>query len=58
MVMLQKRFAYKYKNKEHHKHVVTISDDVIEKLGWQAGVELDENVRGDTLIIKRKTEKS
>ena len=54
MSWLQKRFAYKYKNKDYHKHVVTISDNIIEKLGWMEGDELDQIPCKDSLILKRK----
>ena len=54
MVKLQKRFAYKYKDKNHYKHQVTISEDVLEKLGWEEGDELDLLAKGDKLVVKRK----
>lgn len=54
MVKLQKRFAYKYKEKDHYKTVITVSEDVLDKLGWKEGIELEEVVRGDNLIIKAK----
>lgn len=56
MVKLQKRFAYKYKEKEHYKNVITVSEDILDKLGWKEGIELEEVVRGDNLIIKAKKE--
>ncbi|HJT10350.1 MAG TPA: hypothetical protein VJ771_06150 [Candidatus Nitrosotalea sp.] len=57
MVKLQKRFAYKYKDKQHYKHILTISSDVIDQLGWKEGVELESNAKGDILVIKPKTRK-
>jgi bifunctional DNA-binding transcriptional regulator/antitoxin component of YhaV-PrlF toxin-antitoxin module len=54
MVKLQKRFAYTYKDKEHYKHQMTISEEVLEKLGWKEGTELDLLPKGDRLIVKRK----
>jgi len=57
MVKLQKRFAYKYKDKQHYKHVLTISDDVIEKLGWKAGIDLETSPEGKALVIKPKIKK-
>ncbi|MGC1708840.1 MAG: hypothetical protein WA799_03450 [Nitrosotalea sp.] len=53
---MQKRFAYKYKEKEHYKNVITVSEDILDKLGWKEGIELEEVVRGDNLIIKAKKE--
>ena len=55
MVRLQKHLAYKYKDKQHYKHVLTISDDILEKLGWKEGVELEANPRGEILVIKPKS---
>jgi hypothetical protein len=57
MVKLQKRFAYKYKDKQHYKHVLTISDDVIEKLGWKAGIDLEATPTGKLLVIRPKPKK-
>jgi hypothetical protein len=51
LVRLQKRFAYKYKDKEHYKHIVTITDDAVNRLGWRPGDELEEIVQGDRLIL-------
>lgn len=58
MVKLQKRFAYKYKDKEHYKNMITVSEDVVDKLGWKEGTELEEVVKGGNLIIKAKKENS
>jgi antitoxin component of MazEF toxin-antitoxin module len=41
-----------YKDKKCFKHVVIIPDEVIEKLGWQEGVELERKIDGDSLVIK------
>ena len=51
MVRLQKRFAYKYKDKEHYKHVVTIPDETVERLGWKEGEELQQIIEENTLIV-------
>lgn len=52
MVKLQKRFAYKYKDKEHYKHVVTVPEAHIERLGWKEGQELETSVKNNELILK------
>lgn len=57
MVRLQKRFAYKYKDKDHYKHVVTIPEETIDKLGWKEGLELEPMVEGGVLVLK-ETKKS
>jgi bifunctional DNA-binding transcriptional regulator/antitoxin component of YhaV-PrlF toxin-antitoxin module len=51
LVRLQKRFAYKYKDKEHYKHVVTIPDETVERLGWKEGEELQQIIEEKTLIV-------
>jgi formylmethanofuran dehydrogenase subunit D len=51
-VRLQKRFAYKYKDKEHYKHVMTISEDTLERLGWKEGDELEQIVEKNALIVR------
>ena len=48
---LQKQVAYKYKDKTHYKFVLIIPQDVISKLGWDAGQELHMNIDGSKLII-------
>lgn len=48
---LQKHLAYKYKKKEHYKHVVVIPKDMIKELGWEAGIELRQSINNDTLVL-------
>ncbi len=62
MVKLQKRFAYKYKDKEgnqreHYKHVVTIPEEALGELGWREGEELEPSVSNDKLIFTKKSSK-
>jgi bifunctional DNA-binding transcriptional regulator/antitoxin component of YhaV-PrlF toxin-antitoxin module len=52
MVKLQKRFAYKYKNKEHYKHIIVIPENAINKLGWKSGEELDTVIEEEALVVK------
>jgi len=49
---LQKRFAYKYKNKEHYKHVLVIPAGSLEKLGWKSGEVLKPRIENGALIIE------
>ena len=60
LVKLQKRFAYKYKDKEHYKNIITLPDVFIEKLGWKEGTELDLHVseNDDTLILKSRKKRA
>ena len=48
---LQKHFAYRYKDKPHYKHVVTISEELIRELGWPTGVEVEQRIDGDNLVM-------
>ncbi len=54
LVKLQRRFAYKYKDKEHYKHVVTIPEETIQELGWKAGEELEISVTDTKLTFIKK----
>jgi bifunctional DNA-binding transcriptional regulator/antitoxin component of YhaV-PrlF toxin-antitoxin module len=57
MVRLQKLFAYKYKDKDHYKHLITVPDEIVRKLGWSAGSELEYSVNGKELVFRlRKPE--
>jgi bifunctional DNA-binding transcriptional regulator/antitoxin component of YhaV-PrlF toxin-antitoxin module len=49
---LQKHFAYKYKEKEHYKNVIVLPEEIVNKLGWGVGVELQESTDGDALVLK------
>jgi len=51
MPKLQKHLAYKYKEKEHYKHVVVVPEEAVEKLGWQHGQELEQRVDGNRLVL-------
>jgi bifunctional DNA-binding transcriptional regulator/antitoxin component of YhaV-PrlF toxin-antitoxin module len=53
LVRLQKRFAYKYKDKEHYKHVITIPEETVRHLGWKEGQELEPLVERGTLVVRR-----
>jgi len=53
MVRLQKHFSYKYKSKEHYKHVLTIPEDTIEKLGWKEGDELSFDLENNKIILSK-----
>lgn len=48
---LQKQLAYKYKDKQHFKHVIVIPEEAIDKLGWKAGQQLDLRIREHRLVI-------
>jgi bifunctional DNA-binding transcriptional regulator/antitoxin component of YhaV-PrlF toxin-antitoxin module len=52
LVKLQKRFAYKYKDKEHYKYVVTVPEESVKKLGWKEGQELEQVLDRQQLVIR------
>lgn len=54
MVRLQRQFAYKYKGKDHFRHVVTIPDEVIQELGWKHGTNLELKADEDVLTFRVK----
>jgi len=56
MMKLQKQIAYKYKGRVRYKYVIVISNETIEKLGWEAGEELENSVEEKKLILKPKSE--
>lgn len=53
---LQKRFSRRIGKTEYIKWVLNIPPAVIEALGWKQKEELESEVKGDLLIIKRKTQ--
>lgn len=52
---LQKQLAYRYKNKEYFKHVLTVPDDALKKLGWKSGEKLVQTIENGKLIISRES---
>ncbi len=51
-VKLEKRLAYKHKEKKHYKHLVAIPEEVLSKVGWSLGEELEWVISGNFLILK------
>jgi AbrB family looped-hinge helix DNA binding protein len=58
MVRLQKRFAYKYKDKDHYKYIVTIPSEAIEKLELLPNTKLEVVVDNRNIILKPTAESS
>ena len=58
MVKLQKRFAYRYKGKEgikeHYKYVVTIPEELVKELNWEAGKDLGVEVVNRKIVLLPK----
>jgi bifunctional DNA-binding transcriptional regulator/antitoxin component of YhaV-PrlF toxin-antitoxin module len=57
MVKLQKRYAYTYKDKNHYKHIITVPDEVIERLGWKDGQEIEPTAEDGKLILRPQDQK-
>lgn len=55
MVKLQKRFAYRYKDRAHYKYVVTVPSETVEELGWKEGNDLNLSVHGSSLVLQPQT---
>lgn len=51
---LQKQKAYKYKGKQHFKHVLVVPEDAISELNWQGVQELELNVKNGRLILEAR----
>ncbi len=52
LVKLQKRFAYKYKDKEHYKYVITLPADAVDQLGWKPDIELAVTIVNKNVVLK------
>jgi hypothetical protein len=51
---LQKQLAYKYKGKQHFKHVIVIPEGAINELGWKQGQQLELKATKGRLTIEIK----
>ena len=57
-IKLQRRFAYRYKDREHFKHILTVPEPILEELGWEEGMELTPRVKGDKLLFENQANAS
>lgn len=48
---LQKVAAYTYRNKLHHKYIITIPEETIQQLNWEEGSELKHEIKDNSLVI-------
>jgi len=51
---LQKQLSRKVGKIEYSKYVITISPQLIEKLGWTNGDEIDPKIKDQKLVLKKK----
>lgn len=49
---LQKTFAYQYADKPRYKYLITIPEETIQQLGWEAGSELNADVKNEKLVVE------
>lgn len=47
-----KVFAYQYGDKPRYKYLISIPEETIEQLGWQAGSELNAVPKDNKIIIE------
>lgn len=55
---LQRQVSRRTERKEYSKYVVVIAPEKVERLGWKEGEELEEIVRGDSLIIRKSVKRA
>lgn len=48
---MQKALSYRYGDKAHYKYLITLPEEAVERLKWEAGAELQESVEGKKLIL-------
>ena len=56
-VKLEKKLAYKHKEKRHYKHLVPIPEAALQRVGWSPGEELEWVISGNSLVLKSAAEK-
>lgn len=49
---LQKTFAYQYGDKARYKYLITIPEEIIEQVGWDAGSELRAEAKNNKIILE------
>jgi len=52
---LQSQVSRQVEKKKYHKFWVVIPNEVVERLGWESGQELEHEVKGQTLIIRNSS---
>ena len=54
-MQLQKQLSRRIGNTEYAKYVIVVPPNIVKELKWKDGEELDIKVKGDQLLIKRKS---
>ena len=50
---LQSQISREYKGNKYEKFWIVIPSKLIEKLGWKTGQDLEEEIKGDKLVIEK-----
>ena len=50
---LQSQISREYEGRKYRKFWVVIPSDIVEKLGWKTGEDLEAVVKGDKLVIEK-----
>jgi len=51
---LLSQISREYKGQKYEKYWVILPSKVVKKLGWDAGQELEAEVKGDKLVIEKE----
>ncbi len=54
LMRLQKHKTDTINNREYFKYVIVVKGDLIKKLGWKEGDELEAEAKNDKLIVLRE----
>jgi len=57
IMKLQKQGAVKSAKKEYYKYVITLPKDRVEKLGWKEGIELVDELKDNSILLRPATTK-
>ncbi|HLC86340.1 MAG TPA: hypothetical protein VJG30_03580 [Candidatus Nanoarchaeia archaeon] len=47
-----------YGNKEYFKYILVMPNKLIEKLSWKGGEDLEAEIKGEKVIIKKNIEQT
>jgi hypothetical protein len=51
-MILQKQLSRKVGDKEYAKYVLVISSEVVKKVGWKGGQEIQAEVKRKSVLLK------
>ncbi len=50
---LQRQISREYKGTKYEKHWLVVPNDLIDKLGWKVGENLNAEIQADKLVIRQ-----